>query len=109
MSKFESPRDEVLYQVSLDGADRAIGDVSTWGGVYIGIGKLRRADLESAYSDALVEAGASLSDFAEDTYWILREDGSGLVTVYEYSSEREYREALDRVEAEYSIFLDGAA
>ncbi|KMV13930.1 hypothetical protein ACT17_32635 [Mycolicibacterium conceptionense] len=109
MSKFESPRDEVLYQISLDGTDRAIGDVSTWGGFYSGIGKLLRADLESTYSNELAEAGASLSDFTEDTYWILREDGSGLVTVYEYSSEREYREALDRIEAEYSIFLDGAA
>jgi hypothetical protein len=48
MVKFSSPRDEVLYRITLDGIAETIGDIQTWGHTYLGIGQTdpRRAGPE---------------------------------------------------------------
>ncbi|MBP2451778.1 MULTISPECIES: hypothetical protein [Mycobacteriaceae] len=109
MSKFACPRDEVLYQLTLDGTGESFGDVTTWGLHYTGLGELTRQELNSQHSDLLAEAGASVSDFPENCYWMVAEDGQGFVSTYAYSDEAQYRSALDDAESRWSVFNDGAA
>jgi hypothetical protein len=108
MSKFASARDEALYQLTLDGTAETIGDVSTWDSIYLGLGKLTRDELTTHHSSVLAETGASLSDFADGAFWIVREDDNGFVTIAEYASESEYRAALDDLETQWAAFEDAA-
>ncbi|MEN4460996.1 hypothetical protein ABFV47_07475 [Mycolicibacterium fortuitum] len=109
MSKFECPRDEVLYQLTLDGTGESFGDVTTWGLHYTGLGLLTRQELTSQHSDLLDEAGASVSDFPDNNYWVVAEDGQGFVTASAYSTDVQYRAAMDDAESRWSAFDNGAA
>lgn len=109
MGKFNSARDEVLYQLTLDGTAETIGDVNAWGQIHLGLGEVTRAELSAEYSGLLAGAGASLGDFPDGQYWIVTEDSNGFVSTASFSSESGYRAELEAAAARWAAFEDGAA
>lgn len=98
MSKFDSPRDEALYEMSLEGTGATTGDVSTWGTHFTGLGRVERSEL-----------GDRAGDFPMHAWVILCEDNQGFVSASLYYSESDYRRTFDNYETAFSEFEGGAA
>lgn len=98
MSKFDSDRDEALYEMTLDGTGEVTGDVSTWGTHFTGLGRVERSEL-----------GERAGDFPDHAWVIVGEDNQGFVSVSFYLSESDYERTFANYEKAYAEFEDGAA
>jgi len=104
MGKFDSPITEVLFQLSLDGTAETVGDVSTWGAVHFGLGRVTRDELAAHHGVSLKGAGITAEDFPDDKFWIVHEDGQGFVDVSVFDDESTYRATLDHLERRWIEF-----
>ncbi len=109
MSKFDTATTEVLYRITLDGTAETIGDVSTWGEIHFGLGRLTREELSSTFGDLLSDAGVTAEDFPDGSHWIVHEDGYGFVYACSFGDERVYRAALDDYERQWLAFDNAAS
>jgi len=108
MGKFDTAATEVLYRITLDGTAETIGDVSTWGEIHFGLGRVTRDELTTHFTDLLTEAGVTAEDFPDGTFWIVNEDGYGFVDASGHADETSYRAALEDHERQWRAF-DNAA
>lgn len=108
MSKFDTATTEVLYRITLDGTAETVGDVSTWGEIHFGLGRITRDELTVHFGELLADAGVTAEDFPCGTYWIVNEDGYGFVYASGYGDEKAYRAAMDDYERQWLSF-DNAA
>ena len=108
MGKFDTSTTEVLYRITLDGTAETIGDVSTWGEIHFGLGRITRDELTTHFTDLLAEAGVTAEDFPDGTFWIVNEDSYGFVGASSFGDEKSYRAALDDHERLWLAF-DNAA
>lgn len=109
MSQFESPRDEVLYRLATGSARvEQIGDLSTWGGVYLALGQITAGEIAERHAQLTRELGVPTDQFSAGTFWVIREDGSDLVTVYEHADADGYHAALNQARTEFEAFEGGA-
>jgi hypothetical protein len=103
MSKFDSPRDELLYAMTLDGwANESSGDVESPTGFFA---RISNADNEIAeIRDAFPEESAGISNASIVGHFLCLENSQGLWSVIEYESayllERTYQE-IDRAYGEW--------
>ena len=104
MSKFDSPVTELLYLLTLDGTAETIGDCPTFGSIHHGLGKVTRAELDANFSRQLNETGTSSHDILDGLFWIVDEDDQGFVGATPFSTESEYRSAMDELESRWSEF-----
>lgn len=104
MAKFDSPITEVLHLISLDGIGETFGDVSTWGEIHFGIGRLTREELRGHFSAELAAAGITAEEFPEGSYWIVHEDNYGFVEATRFDDQRSYRAALDEIDRRWAEF-----
>lgn len=93
MGKFNNATDEALHQLTLDGTAETVGEVNDFGRHYSGLGKVQRSEL-----------GSAAGDFPDAAFVIVEEDSNGFVEVHRFSSEEQYRAALDSAESAYSSF-----
>lgn len=108
MGKYDSATTEVLHRITLDGTCETVGDVSTWGEIHFGLGRLSRDELTAHHSDLLAEAGVAAVDFPDGAFWIVDEDRYGFVGASGYDDEKSYRAAMDALERRWLTFDDAA-
>ncbi|KXO93013.1 hypothetical protein AXK58_14175 [Tsukamurella tyrosinosolvens] len=84
---------------TLEGVD-PIGELASWGGIYYPLGYIDTADpaLEG-----------TVPGRAHEAYWVVREDASGMVTVYEHADPTTYLAAVERIAADFSTFREQAS
>lgn len=105
--KYDSPRDELLHRIVLDGrADDTVGDVQTWGQIYDGLSGLPRQSIQDDFGDVLDELGLSAEAFPDGASWIVCENSDGLISVDEFATEADYQEAINALENDYAEFED---
>ena len=104
MGRFDSPTTEVLHGITLDGTAETTGDVSTWGEIHFGLGRITRSELDANFAVLLDRVGIDSFDILEGVFWILHEDDLGFVTSSGYTVEAEYRAALDELERRWLEF-----
>lgn len=98
MSKFDSPVTELLYLLTLDGTAETVGDCPTFGSIHHGLGRVTRAELDANFSRQLNETGITSHDILDGLFWIVDEDDQGFVGATPFSTEQEYRAAMDELE-----------
>ena len=104
MGKFDYPVTEVFYRITLDGTAQTVGDVTTFGSIYHGLGRVTRDELETHFADVLQEVGIHPTDILDGMYWIVHEDDQGFVESSGYATEAEYRAAMDELENRWAAF-----
>lgn len=109
MSKFDTATTEVLYRITLDGTAETIGDVSTWGEIHFGLGRLTREELTTQFADYLADAGVTAEDFPDGSHWIVHEDGYGFVYACSYGSQNAYRTDMYVLERRWNDFESATA
>lgn len=101
--KFDSTHDELIYQLSLDGVDRAGGHVEAPEGHFALVSiandeldtvRAQLADLDLLSPDATLRSG----------HFLVREDNNGFVSVTEYPSRAAADEAFDALENAYAAW-----
>lgn len=106
--KFRSARDEVLYQISLEGwANESNGDVESPTGYFsrITITPEELREVTEAFSDTIEELGFKLTGSLVG-FFLLTEDGQGFVEVDEFPDETALTQAYREREAEYLEWAD---
>lgn len=104
MGRFDTATTEVLYRLTLDGTAETIGDVSTWGEIHFGLGRVTCDELNTNFSDLLAESGVAAEDFPDNTFWIVNDDSYGFVDADGFSDEKSYRAAMDALERRWEEF-----
>jgi hypothetical protein len=101
LGKFDSCRDEALYQMSLDGTDETTGDVEYEGYyVLIVLDASATVNLDDDAPDGTPQVTVPAGSY------IVTENSQGFVSVYTYDSEAVAREDFKRIDEAYSDWLD---
>jgi hypothetical protein len=106
--KFNSARDSVLYDMSLQGwANESSGDVASNTGYFSRISNTapELAEVERAFEEELQREGLNVG--ALEGHYLLVEDDQGFVHVAKFDSEAEVKEEYDALDEAYGDWMDG--